>query len=215
MVLNINCILFGQSPCDQLVLKGIDIFNNGDFFNAFTFYTQAIDDHCIVHVINYEDIFYYRAQASWQLGQLNVALVDMETAINLNPKNISYYGFRALRLYFPQKEFDSVLSDYAKIISLEPKNPFGYFKRANFYIYIGDFDKALADISTLIRLCPKDASYLYNRAKLHTYLGLYQNALEDYKSAIKIAPKESMYYYSRSEVFEKLGNSGSENTVVR
>lgn len=91
---------------------------------------------------------------------LNEALGDLNKAVELSPRECSYYIQRGLVLYY-MKKFYASLIDYLVASRISPAaNPsLSYLKSLARY-YLGDFDGALADIELAVQLEPKNKQYL-------------------------------------------------------
>lgn len=61
------------------------------------------------------------------------------------------------------EDYNIILEDYNKAISLQPGLLFGYFNRACIYLKIKKFDLAIADLDKAIELEPEFAEAYYNR----------------------------------------------------
>ena len=102
------------------------------------------------------DLFFLRARFYQLTSDIDLALIDLSTAIQLDPESPSGYGQRA-RLYRRTGDNDLALADLSKIIELRPESPRGYGQRARFYERTGDINLALIDLSTAIELDPEFA----------------------------------------------------------
>ena len=59
--------------------------------------------------------------------------------------------------YRSLKKYKEALADYTKAISLDPKDPDGYRRRANTHLLAGDIKSAIADYKALLKIKPDDA----------------------------------------------------------
>jgi tetratricopeptide (TPR) repeat protein len=80
---------------------------------------------------------------------------------------------------------EDALTDFAKVISIEPENESAYYNRANLYYHLGKYDLAIADYDQVIRLNPDNANAYYIKsiacsqmtqfAESHSAYQLYSN----------------------------------------
>lgn len=101
-----------------------------------------------------DDTFRDRSMCYLQAGHTQNALGDLTNAIKLNP-NIINYGIRA-GVYAALQEFKLSISDYNKIISMEPDNFGHYICRGYQYYELGEYLKALKDYDKANELEPNN-----------------------------------------------------------
>lgn len=96
--------------------KGDEALKNKKFEEALAFFTKAIEVEP-----NNAAIFGERAICYLNLGKVNMALFDMDTAVALQPD----YGYRyAARAFVKSniKDFEGAVKDYEKAIELDPED---------------------------------------------------------------------------------------------
>jgi Caspase domain/TPR repeat len=101
--------------------------------------------------------FYYRGRGYWknQLKDLDGALADYNTAVNLDPQNVEGYDYRA-DVWKSKGDTNRALADYAMAIQVDPTYAAAYYSRGLIYENQGNIDKARAEYSTAISLPEKD-----------------------------------------------------------
>jgi tetratricopeptide (TPR) repeat protein len=101
--------------------------------------------------------FYYRGRGYWknQLKDLDGALADYNMAVNLDPKNVEGYDYRA-DVWKSKGDINRALADYAKAIQVDPTYAAAYYSRGRIYESQGNIDKARSNYSTAISLPEKD-----------------------------------------------------------
>ena len=80
-------------------------------------------------------------------------------------------------------EYEMVLRDYDKVISIDPTFPYSYYNRANIRCEQQDFNAALQDYTKAIELNPDFAEAYFNRALVYTYIGNNEKAITDLSKA--------------------------------
>jgi tetratricopeptide (TPR) repeat protein len=88
-------------------------------------------------------------------GQYDLALSDLNRAIQLEPDLAEAFHYRGLRP--PNVEsYDAAFATISQTLGLQPNNPNALFGRAtDYYITNGKFDQAIADYDQVIRLDPQ------------------------------------------------------------
>lgn len=85
-----------------------------------------------------------RADANIGKGEYDLAIVDYNKAIELNPKSVPAYFNRARAFYF-KRDFAGAVESYSKVIELTPDDSLVFYNRGVAYEKMGDLEKAAAD----------------------------------------------------------------------
>ena len=145
-------------------------------------------------------IYFDRAAAYSEKGQLDKALSDWTAAIQFNPKNAPAYYNRAI-VYSRRRQYNLAIRDSTTAIQLNPKYANAYHNRGAFHADIGEFDKAIADYGEAIRFNPRSASTFDNRAQAYEYIEKFDKAIADYDRVIQIVPKDAEDYAARGNAY--------------
>jgi tetratricopeptide (TPR) repeat protein len=86
------------------------------------------------------------------------------------------------------------LSDYSKVIELEPKYARAYYMRGQVWHRKKEYDKAIQDQSESIRLNPKYVWSYYHRALTWKTKGEFEKMTADYNKIISLDPKCASAY---------------------
>jgi len=99
------------------------------------------------------DFNFYRKRADEYAlkGSFDLAFIDYDKAIELNPKDVSSY-FQRARAHSSKKDFNRAISDYDKTIELNPKDSQAYFNRGESYEKMGSAQKAITDYQKAVEL---------------------------------------------------------------
>jgi len=99
------------------------------------------------------DFNFYRKRADEYAlkGSFDLAFIDYNKAIELNPKDVSAY-FKRAQAHSGKKDFSRAISDYDKMIELNPKDSHAYFNRGESFEKIGSTQKAVADYQKAVEL---------------------------------------------------------------
>lgn len=161
-------------------------------------YSNALDDLNRVINLNGDFIFAYFNRAAIRFRQMEYKLSgensDDETMPAVTGVNSSAFtsrnknnDIRFGNLPKPDDqgslEYDMILRDYDKVISLDPNFEYAYFNRGNVRCTQKDFKAALNDFNEAIRLRPDFADAYFNRGLVYVYLGDNEKGIADLSKA--------------------------------
>ncbi|MBP9854007.1 MAG: tetratricopeptide repeat protein [Candidatus Omnitrophica bacterium] len=133
-----------------------------------------------------------------------LALLNLNKAIKLKPKNYDAYNYRGILLY--QEDLNAMAADdFTQALSFDPSRTTARFNRANVYRKIGRYELALTDINKVIELAPNDFQGYFNRGNIYTKMDQYDAALKDYEMVIELRPNYFEVYKSIGNVYEFQG----------
>lgn len=95
-------------------------------------------------------------------GDYDLAVVNYNKAIDLNPKEASIYLSRGL-VYYNRKFYELAIADYSKVIEIDPEELMAYHYRGDSYERLREFQKAADDYKKIIEL---DSDNLTAKANL-------------------------------------------------
>ncbi|WP_460470571.1 tetratricopeptide repeat protein [Emticicia fontis] len=124
-------------PQPQLFKKALDFYNKNETSKAL-----AAFDRCISLGINPETSYYKRGNCKTTLGNVNGAIVDLETVVRLNPKHYEA-NFNLGGLYLDKENFDRAINYYQKAVAANPQSDNGFYRLAEAYQEKGDKKNAL------------------------------------------------------------------------
>ena len=137
-------------------------------------------------IISYASLIY----ASWLVGRRRyhdaLSVLDkIEKHIPNEPELFSLRGRvqRHLQLYEPS------ISDYSKLVMLEPKRAIAFLERGVSLRLHGRVREAFVDIDKAIIMGCKSARAYCERAHALYSLGEYAQAMMDYSMALKLSPE--------------------------
>jgi tetratricopeptide (TPR) repeat protein len=102
-------------------------------------------------------------------------------------------------------EYGAALTEFKKVIELDPTNFQGYVSRAVVYIKMGKPDLALVDVNEALRLDPKNADALSVRGIMYSSEGDWDKALADSNAAIALEPN-SLHYNNRGFAYNNMND---------
>lgn len=98
---------------------------------------------------------YYRALVFDQTDQLDRALGDLNKAIEIDPKNGSYYRARS-SIFSKRKDYARAIADVSTALGLSSRPQVEYSLRGILHEEAGEKDKAIADYQKVLEIDPDD-----------------------------------------------------------
>ena len=127
---------------------------------------QAIDNYnlSLMFYPHNVEVHYWRGVAYSRLNELDLALADLEKAIELDPRHFNAYLMLDYTL-FQRHELDRIVQFWNQFIELEPDHPRAYLERSGTYYHKKDFANALKDLKKSCELGNKEACTRYEQYK--------------------------------------------------
>jgi tetratricopeptide (TPR) repeat protein/S1-C subfamily serine protease len=130
-----------------------------------------------------------------KLNQLDKALIAIDKAIQLQPKNPNLYNEKWVVLG-SLKRYSEAEAAISKTIELSRRAVF-FNNRGNLYYFQKKWDLALANYNEAIKLNPQSAYIYASRGNAYDELKKWDLALDDYNKAIQLNPQDAFAYNNR------------------
>lgn len=115
------------------------------------------------------------------------AMVYLDRALKLNPKNVLAYCDRGQTFYYNGDE-KSALKDYKSALAIDSKCGAAYFNIGRIMSGRKNYSGAIAQYSKAIACEPENIEYLGARGKLYDTNGDHNKAIADYTKVLQIRP---------------------------
>ena len=129
---------------------------------------------------------------------------DVRMSTEKNQRVVSAIKESAAKTYMKRglarsaaSEWDRAISDFSKVIEIEPLNAVAYFNRGNAQQARGEHNRAIADYDKAISIDPRLAEAYNNRGVARQAKGDTTGALADYEQAIENGPQNARAYANR------------------
>ncbi|MFA5161559.1 MAG: tetratricopeptide repeat protein [Elusimicrobiales bacterium] len=182
------------------------LLNRGNAYLAMKKYPEALNDYSAALQLNPNQ---GRAGIVNNMGNIRnvsgdyaAALADYSEAIRLG-YNEAYIN-RGI-VYYNLRQYDSALSDFGRIIELQPLRAEGFFRRAGVCLALGRHEDAAADYSRALALDPNQPEAYTNRGAAYTALNRYAEALSDYNAVVRLSPGSAAAYANRGIAYGRSG----------
>ncbi len=124
------------------------------------------------------------------LGKTDAALGKYSDAIKADPKSALAYYARGVLLATRQRAYVRAISDFDKVLVLEPANYSALVRRGEAYSELGDFGHAFADLNRAIELDPTNPTAYFVRGLANDRRKQTAKALEDFGAVLRPNPHD-------------------------
>jgi len=159
---------------------------NKDYKKALELYKEA--NHKDASPVIYRRI----SDCYFELGEYDEALNNVNQAINMDSTDLSNIAKKA-NIYYEMGNAKAAISEWDKVLTLQPEYGFGYYRRGWFKELVGDMDGALEDLSMAIVLDPEDSYAYVSRGDVYLKQGKKDLAEADFQKVIEIENKPEKY----------------------
>ena len=186
-------------------------YNRASLYLEKGLYEKAIDDfnktqeYGPVYVLT--DVLGGRAQAYGKMGNVELALKDLNNAIAIRPNSLGDYNNRGI-VYLGAKRYPEAIDDFLKAIEIGPHFTSAFNNRGIAYLELGSFDMAISDFQTVLARDPGSISAMENLAKAYQKKGDFDGSIGVYNKMIAKDPGNVKNYYNRAVIFLKKKDYG-------
>ncbi len=132
------------------------------------------------------------------------ALTDFNKAVELDPKNPSFYNNRS-KLFIDFLMYKEAIADLEKAIAIDGKYALAYSNLGLAKSYQNAISGS-AELKRAIELEPKSAAVYYNRGVFNTNIYAFDEAIADFTKAIELHGTKPKYYNTRGMLYFAKGN---------
>lgn len=151
-----------------------------------------------------DSAFLHRGRAYFQLGNLALALSDLNQSLVIQPGNARAYELRA-NIERALRAYDSAIGDLGHALEHDPGNSSYLSAEAGIEEERGDFAKALESYARALSLDSNSSAIHLLRASVFRKLNQIDNALQECTEAVQIHPSEAQGYVCRADAYVHLG----------
>ena len=145
------------------------------------------------------------ANARYRVGNLKIAIKEINRSISINPLNSFAYNLRG-KILMSMGYLNSALVDFDKAIKLNPEETEFYIHRVDILLKKDLYTQALNDFDKIISLEPKTNIWFLRRGLLKIKQSKYDEALADISKYITFEKNNSLAYRSRGIIYLNFGN---------
>jgi tetratricopeptide (TPR) repeat protein len=103
------------------------------------------------------------------------------------------------RIAIIQGNLEEAANCFTRVCELNPKEPIGFFNRAEVFYSLGQFAESRTDYDRVLKFNAADLQGLTGRAHCLSQLGEHEKALEDYDVVCRMRPADPVAFLNRGE----------------
>lgn len=190
------CSFSGNSQVEKLVNQADQLVEAEKYTEAIDLYNQALELNA-----NFSYAYSGRGTAYRLLGESELALNDLDKAIQIDKKNYVAYRERGM-ISYNAGDYQIALTDCNKAVSLNPKYAYGHLCIGYIQWGLNNHEEAISAFTHTIKLDPNNKwAYAY-RGELHYfYTENDQQAVDDLSEAIRLDSKWDEPYVYRGYAY--------------
>ena len=176
-----------NAPHDDAFSHGIVALNAGEYSEAVACFTDAIEEDP-----EDEEAFLHRGEAHLAMGELEYALDDACTCMELDPDDMDGIFLRG-RVFFHLGELDDAIADFEYLIQEESRGVEaiarkwrGHHWLGRVFVAQGEEKRALKEFSRAINFAPTEVDPLVHRSQLLEQMGRAGEARADREMAFRV-----------------------------
>jgi Tfp pilus assembly protein PilF len=171
----------GETAWQAIVRRSIQFYREGDLLMAFASLAKAPEDSADPR------FFTYRVALLLTVGRVDEAMVDIETALKLDPRHGHAFALHSV-IAMVQTKKDEALDLARKAVELEPASAaarvaLSYAQQADF-----ELQGALTSLQEAVKLAPDNALAWARLAELWLSLGALDKVLKAAQQAVRLHP---------------------------
>ncbi len=143
-----------------------------------------------------------RAEVYMEVGNLRLALEDLNQSLEMDRRNPELLAQRANILYITGK-YKPALEDFNAALKLSPDDIKYYVGRAMTLNKTGFYDDAAKDMNLYLTYYPGNDSVWYHFGQIHYDNGNYFEAINCFNQSLKISQNDARYFAARGATYLK------------
>jgi len=188
-------IFISCENADDLLKKGNESFNQGNYEEATVLYTRAIK------IKPSKELYASRGSAFSNLLKYNTAIEDLSAAINMD-KDYYYAYFARGNAYYAIEDYEKAIKDLNFFTKFNTGNFEAYLILAS-SLYMEEQDKSALDvINEAINLDPERSNSYLIRGSIYLRNKYYSDARDDFNTVLKLEPENSRAISSLAQIKE-------------
>ena len=178
---------------DELFAVALSSQKDGDYHKAITYYSEIIEAY--PHIA---DVYINRGAAYESIGDFDLALDDLNTALELEPKFMAYNNRGSV--YFKNRDYWRAIKDFSDALKLDPGNSPAYIHRGHAFSNLALYDCALQDYNEAMARDPGNAAIYTSLGFVYYIRGDHDNAIRNYDQALKLDSRDPYAYLNRGRL---------------
>jgi len=181
---------FQPHHIEALSQRAVTYAYMGNFTAAFDDIDRAFESAGF-SAIDQAVIYNNRAQIYFLNGDNNIALDDLNRAIELNPDEPNYWMNRGI-LHQVMNNWDLAISNYEQYLTLKPTDAEAYLITARVYLVQENYAEAINKLDSAINLTPGDPELYIFRGSVNLLAERFTPAAQDYADWMRLINMEEI-----------------------
>jgi len=149
--------------------------------------------------------FINRGYAYTNLKRYDLALSDLNQAIQLNPNLAQAYGNSGI-VFVEIGDYSSAIDSFTKAIEIDNSNASYYANLAFSYAQIKNYSQAISSYIDAIKIEPNNVSLHLDLAFVYLCINQFEKALDEYSTLINLNSSNTELYIYRAGLYYKLND---------
>ena len=180
------------------------LFRGCAYFHMEQYAKAAADFSSAIELDPFNPLAYHnRASSRVKNGELNDGIKDYERAISLKEDYAEAYKNRGVTYMKYIKDYERALSDFNRVLSLQPEEKGVYFLRGTLYGKMLKFEDAYQDYLRALEGIKANPWLYYNMGNCLLRMGRYNEAIESYTKAIELRADVPAFYHNRGLAYAR------------
>jgi len=154
------------------------------------------------------------AQASLEAKDIRNAYLELQKAVEINPKNYEALG-KLGELYIALGEIEKAAMISDNLVKSRPGDPLGYILKSGLAIRAGRMDEAIRQLKTAVDLDPKSLRTMLTIGNLYFFKREKNSAKEWYDKALTAYPNSVEVHVTRGNFFFASGGTEEGEKAYR
>lgn len=185
--------------------EGLAAQNNEDWYSASTLFMEAINLNNV-----YFDAWYHLAQCSYQLGEFDLSLSQLETADKYAKDSDLCNNLKGM-IYIAQGKLAEARDLFNSVLKKTPNNVDARFGLAELDLFNGKLGGATKQYNEALKREHDNRKALLSLALIASHEGKYDAALKYIDSSIKSYSGEKEVHYLASVIYSMVGDLDTAN----
>ena len=169
----------------NLVQRGNDLYNRGQFAKALLLYQRAESRGADPATVAFN-----KGNCLFHLNRLAPAAAMFHKAVRLSDGKLQAAQINLAAVLFRLEQYGEAIAAYRRVLAADPENLSAWLYLADAYIRVRDYVGALQALEAARRLDPDDISLVYQEAEIHAALKEYDPAITLVREAFSRKPSE-------------------------
>jgi tetratricopeptide (TPR) repeat protein len=154
----------------------------------------------VLNTHRHSKLYAERASAYFKIKENDKALIDISTAIELDPTNYSFYQIRGY-VFLMLGQYEKVIADVTKSMEYNSKDWYNFYLRGYANWMQQNYDQAIQDYTDSLQLNSQNVDALNERGRIYSWKKEFDLATADFNQAILLNPGYTHAFNNRGLIY--------------